>query len=379
MVKFLMFHNAYAGKKVLVTGNTGFKGSWLTVWLLSLGAEVYGLSNGVPSDPSMFEVLNLRDRITYFEIDIRQAEAVSAVIAQVKPDFLFHLAAQPIVRAAYADPLGTLGSNIMGTAHVLEGLRLSNHPCTAVMITSDKAYDNVEWVWGYRENDRLGGKDPYSASKGAAELVIKTYYHSYFKQPGSVVRIATGRAGNVVGGGDWAAHRLVPDCFRQWGAGQTVEIRNPQSTRPWQHVLEALGGYLHLGQQLSVRPELHGEAFNFGPNTQKNYTVREVLEEVRQHWQFDGVVDPVRYVENKGVREDGLLKLNCDKAQFELNWSAVLDFQELARLTASWYYQFYRVANADMFRFTQDQLTEYAGLAAERHAAWAVLEGQPEH
>lgn len=366
-----MFENIYQGKKVLVTGNTGFKGSWLTVWLLSLGADVYGISNGVPSEPSMFEVLNLRERMTYFEKDVRDAEAVSQIIAEVKPDFVFHLAAQPIVRTAYADPLGTISSNVMGTAHVLDALRLVNHPCVAVMITSDKAYDNVEWIWGYRENDRLGGKDPYSASKGAAEIIIRTYYQSYFRHPQSNVRVAVGRAGNVVGGGDWAANRLVPDCFRQWGTGQSVEIRNPVSTRPWQHVLEALGGYLNLGQQLATRPELNGEAYNFGPANQRSYTVREVLEQLRQNWTFDGQGEAVRYVENTGVREDGLLRLNCDKALLELNWNALLTIEELARLTARWYYAFYREADADMFAVTTEQLGEYVALAAERGAQWA--------
>ncbi|MBX3062089.1 MAG: CDP-glucose 4,6-dehydratase [Anaerolineae bacterium] len=365
-----MFKNAYHGKKVLVTGNTGFKGSWLTVWLLNLGAQVYGLSNGAPSEPSMFEALKLREHITYFEYDVNNLKAVVDVVASVQPDFIFHLAAQPIVRTSYIDPVNTLATNIMGTAHVLEAVRLSNHPCTLIMITSDKAYDNVEWVWGYRETDRLGGKDPYSASKGGAELVIKTYYHSYFKLPESKVRLVSVRAGNVVGGGDWAANRLIPDCFRQWGIGETVEIREPEATRPWQHVMEALGGYLHLGQQLSVRPELNGEAYNFGPMGEKNYTVRDVLEELRRNWNFEGQEAPVRYVEKLGFHEAGLLKLNCDKAMFDLKWHTILTLEELGCLTTNWYFQYYRDAKADMFQLTRDQLEEYAQLAAERGCAW---------
>lgn len=366
-----MFNSAYQGKKVLVTGNTGFKGSWLTVWLLNLGAKVYGLSNGVPSQPSMFEVLKLREQISYFEHDINDLEAVKRVVAEVKPDFIFHLAAQPIVRTSYLNPVETLATNIMGTANILEAVRLSDHACTMVLITSDKAYDNVEWVWGYRETDRLGGKDPYSASKGAAELVIKTYYHSYFKSPTSKVRLVSGRAGNVVGGGDWAANRLIPDCFRQWGTNQTVEIREPEATRPWQHVMEALGGYLHLGQQLSERPELNGEAYNFGPMTERNYTVRDVLEELRKNWKFDDLPEPVRYVVNTSFHEAGLLKLNCDKAMFDLKWHTLLTMEELGEITSTWYYQHYRGKDVDMFALTQKQLEDYGKLAAARGISWA--------
>ncbi|MBX3063578.1 MAG: CDP-glucose 4,6-dehydratase [Anaerolineae bacterium] len=365
-----MFSSIYQGKKVLVTGNTGFKGSWLTVWLLSLGADVYGLSDGVPSDPAMFDVLDLRHRITYFERDVSDLDAVKSVVDEVQPDFIFHLAAQPIVRTSYVDPVATLKINILGTAHILEAARQANRPCNIVMITSDKAYDNVEWVWGYRETDRLGGKDPYSASKGAAELVIKTYYHSYFKLPESKVRVVSVRAGNVVGGGDWAANRLVPDCFRQWGIGRSVEIREPEATRPWQHVMEALGGYLRLGQQLHERPELNGESYNFGPNMEENFSVRALLEALRNHWEFDSIEEPVHYVENKSFHEAGLLKLNCDKALFDLKWRTILSIDELARLTASWYFHFYRNPNCDMFALTRDQLEEYTLLAAERHAVW---------
>lgn len=361
-----MFNNVYRGKKVLVTGNTGFKGSWMTVWLLHLGADVYGLSNGVPSTPSMFEALNLRTRISYFEHDVADLNAVRDVILKVKPDFIFHLAGQPIVRTAYADPVGTFATNVMGTANILEAVRQSNHPCRLILITSDKVYDNVEWKWGYRENDALGGKDPYSASKAGAELAIKTFFHSYFKMPDSNVHLVVCRAGNVIGGGDWAAHRLVPDCFRQWGAGQTVDIREPNATRPWQHVMDAICGYLHVGQQLAVRPELNGEAYNFGPNTERNYSVRDVLTVLQRHWKFaDGEV-PVRYVENTSRYEAGLLKLNCDKASFDLKWHAQLNLEQTARMTAEWYYTYYREQGADLFAFTQRQLDEFASIAAEQ-------------
>ncbi|MBX3083011.1 MAG: CDP-glucose 4,6-dehydratase [Anaerolineae bacterium] len=372
-----MFNNVYRGKKVLITGNTGFKGSWLTVWLLNLGADVYGISNEVPTTPSMFETLKLRERISYHEHNITDFNAVRDLINKVKPDYIFHLAGQPIVHTAYVDPIGTFATNVMGTAHILEAVRQSNHPCKMVLITSDKVYDNVEWKWGYRETDPLGGKDPYSASKAGAEMAIKTFYHSYFKLPESKAQLVVCRAGNVVGGGDWAAKRLVPDCFRQWGAEQTVEIREPRATRPWQHVMEALSGYLHVGQQLTERPELNGEAYNFGPNTEKNYSVREVLEVLRKYWEFDGAQEPIRYVENNKYHEAGLLKLNCDKVNFDLKWHAILSLEELGRMTAEWYFAFYRGKGTDMFAYTQAQLAEYTKLAMERDCVWAQPVAEP--
>jgi CDP-glucose 4,6-dehydratase len=367
-----MFKNVYQGKKVLVTGNTGFKGTWLTIWLQKLGAQVYGISERVPTTPSMFELCHLRDSITYMEHNVNDLAAITARIAEVKPDFVFHLAAQPIVKTAYDDPVGTMMTNIMGTAHVLEALRLSNHPCTAVMITSDKCYDNVEWVWGYRETDHLGGKDPYSASKGAAELMIKTYYHSFFAKKDSNVRLVSGRAGNVIGGGDWADFRLVPDSFRQWGSHQTLEIRAPRSTRPWQHVLEPLSGYLHAGEQLFHRAELNGETYNFGPSVEKSYSVQELLELLKQHWDFGDLQEPIRVIENPNFKEAGLLKLNCDKALYDLAWKATLNIEEVAEMTAAWYYEYYRGDQAAMLAVTNRQLTQYENLAAERKIAWAL-------
>ncbi len=366
-----MFNDVYQGKKVLVTGNTGFKGAWLTVWLLQLGADVFGISNEVPTTPAMFDLCGLRERITYFEHDINDLAAVERRIAEVRPDFVFHLAAQPIVRISYDDPVGTLATNIMGTAHVLEALRRSNHPCTAVMITSDKCYDNVEWVWGYRETDAVGGRDPYSASKGGAELVIKTYYHSFFSRPDSNVRVASTRAGNVIGGGDWAANRIVPDAFRAWGTEQTLEIRAPRATRPWQHVLEPLSGYLHLGAQLYQRKELNGEPYNFGP-VERSYSVRDLLAKLSTHWDFGALAQPIREVEPPGFHEAGLLKLNCDKALHDLGWLPTLNIDEVARLTSSWYKAHYRDHNPDMLAFTQAQLDEYGSIARSRNIVWAT-------
>ncbi len=358
-----MFNDIYRNKKVLVTGNTGFKGSWLTTWLLNLGADVCGISNGIPSNPSMFETLRLKERIRYYQSDVRDYGSVRDIIDKERPDFIFHLAAQPIVSVSYDDPIDTFSTNVLGTASILDALRKINYKCVAVMITSDKCYDNVEWCWGYRETDHLGGKDPYSASKAAAEMVIKTFYHSYFKanNPVSVVSV---RAGNVIGGGDWAASRIVPDCFRAWANRQVVTIRSPQSTRPWQHVLEPLSGYLRAGQMVSNRPEYSGQAYNFGPPSEQTHTVLELLEEISLHWDFDGTYEKFVINQNAAFHEAGLLKLNCDKALFDLGWLSTLDFNQMASLTAEWYNTFYNM-DADMFALTCSQIAQYA-LAGKR-------------
>jgi CDP-glucose 4,6-dehydratase len=282
---------------------------------------------------------------------------------------VFHLAAQPIVSYSYENPLETLTTNVIGTANVLEALRVLNRPCTAIMITSDKCYDNVEWVWGYKETDALGGKDVYSGSKGAAELVCKSYYHSFFKKENSQVRMATARAGNVIGGGDWALDRIVPDCMRAWSEGKIVEIRSPKATRPWQHVLEPLSGYLLLGQALYRDVELNGESFNFGPKAEHNHTVQELLEDLSRQWQFSEVSQAYRITGNIAFHEAGLLKLNCDKALSVLRWKPTLDYDKLIDFTGGWYYSFYR-ENADMYDFTIMQLEEYFQQARKQKLIW---------
>ena len=369
MVKNPLFGGVYAGKKVLITGNTGFKGSWLTVWLLQLGAKVYGISRDIPTQPSLFESLNLRERIKHYEADVRDSDMVCHIIDEVQPDFVFHLAAQPIVSYSYENPVETLTTNIIGTTNVLEALRLSNHPCTAVMITSDKCYDNVEWIWGYKETDALGGKDIYSGSKGAAELVCKSYYHSFFKKETSCVRMVTARAGNVIGGGDWALDRIVPDCMRAWSEGKIVEIRSPHATRPWQHVLEPLSGYLVLGQALYNNAQLNGENFNFGPKAEHNHTVQELLEDLSKRWHFDDASKAYQVTGNSPFHEAGLLKLNCDKALSLLRWTAVLDYETLIDFTGNWYYQYYR-QSTDLFALTTRQISEYEESAKKQRQAW---------
>jgi CDP-glucose 4,6-dehydratase len=260
-----MFSSIYKNKKVLVTGHTGFKGSWLTTWLLKLKANVIGISKDIPTHPSMFEELNLEEKIKHYQEDIRNLSKMSEIILDEKPDFLFHLAAQSLVSVSYDDPIETISSNLLGTANILEALKISNHKCTSIIITSDKAYENVEQIWGYKEDDKMGGRDIYSGSKGAAELIIKSYYHSFFKNKESNITLAIGRAGNVIGGGDWAKDRIVVDCMKSWSDNKSVEIRSPKATRPWQHALEPLSGYLNLGQVLCEDGGLHGESFNFGP------------------------------------------------------------------------------------------------------------------
>jgi len=364
-----MFADVYRNKKVLVSGHTGFKGSWLTTWLLKLGADVVGISKDIPTHPSMFEELQLQSKIKHYEEDVRDLSTMVEIIAQEKPDFLFHLAAQPIVSTSYSEPIETISSNVMGTANILEALKRSNHKCTAIIITSDKAYDNVEQVWGYKENDQMGGKDIYSGSKGAAELIIKSYYHSFFKQKDSRIKLAVGRAGNVIGGGDWAKDRIVVDCMQAWSQGEAVEIRSPQATRPWQHVLEPLSGYLNLGAALYNDAKLHGEAFNFGPRAEQNHTVKQLLEDLSLYWDFQNVNDAFQVTDNIPFHEAGLLKLNCDKALFYLQWQANLEYKETIRFTSEWYYDFYK-NGADMLEKTLLQIQEYETKAQSRGLAW---------
>ena len=364
-----MFKGYYSGKKVLVTGHTGFKGCWLTAWLLKLGAEVVGISKDVPTDPAMFVELGLAERICHRVADIRDLPAMQAIIREERPDFVFHLAAQAVVSVSYVDPVETMTSNVIGTMNLLESLRTVDHPCVAVFITSDKCYDNVEWVWGYRETDALGGKDVYSGSKGAAELIIKSYLHSFFMAPNHPVRIGVGRAGNVIGGGDWAKDRIVVDCMRAWSEGRSVEIRSPSATRPWQHVLEPLSGYLTLGAALARTGDLHGGVFNFGPRAEQNRTVVELLSDLGAHWGFLRTEDAYRVTGNIPFHEAGLLKLCCDKALFYLKWAPNLGYPEMIQMVSEWYYAYYH-EHGDMYSLTLDQIATYERFAEERNRAW---------
>ncbi|MFV1984637.1 MAG: CDP-glucose 4,6-dehydratase, partial [Thiohalomonadales bacterium] len=357
------------GKKVLITGNTGFKGSWLTLWLLRLGANVVGLSIDIPSNPSNHEACNISDKIRDNRIDIRNSKDIERLIVEHQPDFVFHLAAQALVRPSYEHPLDTFTINSIGTANLLNALRLTDKKLSVVMITSDKCYDNVEWSWGYRETDRLGGIDPYSASKGMAELVIRSYVGSYFVGENNKIHLGIARAGNVIGGGDWAQDRIVPDCMESWSKEKKVEIRSPNSTRPWQHVLEPLSGYLSLAADLSNSNQHHGHAYNFGPPGNQNYSVADLLNEMKKYWRNVKWKDISQ--DQQHLHEAGLLKLNCDKVLHDLNWLPTLNFEETVEMTVDWYKCFYDNKNQSMYEYSINQINKYMQIANDRDMVWA--------
>jgi CDP-glucose 4,6-dehydratase len=358
----MSFAETYRGRRVLVTGHTGFKGAWLAEWLLSLGAEVTGFALPPPTVPALFEQLGLAGRLRHGLGDVRDLAAVRAAVEEARPEFVFHLAAQSLVRLSYQQPVETYATNVMGTVNVLEAVRLAGRPCSVVAVTTDKCYENKEWVHSYREEDPMGGHDPYSSSKGAAEIAIAAYRRSFFSAAGSPVRVASARAGNVIGGGDWAADRIVPDCIRALQRGASIPVRNKIATRPWQHVLEPLSGYLWLGVALAAgRPEEVGAegvgsqgsgvsrrgktdgfrfppaayagAFNFGPAITSNRTVAELVQEVVRHWpgRWEDRSDP------RAVHEAGLLNLSADKAFHLLQWRPVWGFAETIARTVEWY------------------------------------------
>ena len=365
-----MFDNIYKDKKVLVTGHTGFKGSWLTTWLLKLGADVYGLSDKVPTKPAMFDILELEQYIDHSIIDIRNYDEVFERIKEVQPDFIFHLAAQAIVSVSYQDPLSTISTNVFGTAVLLEAVRKWEGSCICVIVTSDKCYENVEWIWGYKETDQLGGRDIYSGSKGAAEAIFHAYFCSFFNDEDCNKRVASARAGNVIGGGDWAKDRVIVDCVRNWSNGDRVEIRSPGATRPWQHVLEPLSGYLALGLSLYKSRELCGESFNFGPRFDKSKTVVDLIRDLSKIW-FDKVKDAYCITDNIPFHEAGLLKLNCEKALYQLDWEATLNYEECVQFVGEWYVNYYN-KKGDMMRCTNNQIAAYEDYAYSRRRSWAA-------
>lgn len=365
-----MFNNIFKDKVVLVTGNTGFKGSWLSIWLVHLGAKVIGVSDSELSAPSNFSVSRVSGVIEDYRLDIKDSDSIKNLIVDVQPDFIFHLAAQALVRLSYESPVETIVTNSIGSVNVLNALREIEKKVVAVMITSDKAYDNVEWVWGYKETDRLGGKDPYSASKGMAELAIRSYIDSYFNKKNSNIRVAIARAGNVIGGGDWATDRIVPDCMKAWSNNEIVKIRSPHSTRPWQHVLEPLSGYLCLAENLYHNNKLAGEAYNFGPRADQNDSVSSLIDEMSLYWdqiKWKDVSD-----ETTSLHEAKLLKLNCDKALADLKWHSNLIFKDTIQMTVEWYKEFYKNQNKSMYNFTIDQIKSYSEIAKKNNLCWST-------
>ena len=358
------FGGHYRGRRVLVTGHTGFKGSWLTRWLHRLGAEVHGLALDPTEDQRLFADAELSACLTTdHRIDLRNAASVADVVARVAPQYVFHLAAQPLVRLSYAIPRETFEVNVIGTATILDAVLAVGGPCNVVCVTTDKCYENREWEHAYRETDAMGGYDPYSASKGCAELLIASYRRSFTADATHPVRIASARAGNVVGGGDWAADRIVPDVFRAAAAGSPVPIRNRTATRPWQHVLEPLGGYLHLGSMLdgaggsrrpAVTPEQCTEGFNFGPTIESNRTVAELVEALGEHLPLQ-IVDAS---EPNAPHEAGRLNLSIDRATHRLGWRPVWDFETTIEVTAEFYVDQQR--GIDAASLMDRQLRRYA-------------------
>lgn len=345
--------NIFKNKKIFITGNTGFKGSWLSLWMISIGAKVYGYSKNIPTNPSLYRSLNLEKHIIQTYADIRNKKKLKKKILQIKPDFIFHLAAQSIVKDSYENPSYTWETNTFGTINLIETFKDLKNKCVAVLITSDKSYKNLELKRGYSEDDILGGKDPYSASKASADIAIYSYINSYFLNNKNV-KIATARAGNVIGGGDWSKDRLVPDCMNSWSKGEKILIRNPKSTRPWQNVLEALSGYLFLAYNLKKNDKFHGEVFNFGPNTKSNYSVLHILNYIKKRLpNFEWMIKSNK----KKFYESKLLKLNCNKALKKLKWKSVLNIHEIVEYLTSWYDGYYK--KIDMFNFSINQIKKF--------------------
>ena len=362
----MSFWNCYKGKKVLVTGHTGFKGSWLAIWLKQLGAEVYGYALEPYSEMDNFVTCGLESEIHHQIGDVRDSSKLLAYFNEVQPDIAFHLAAQPLVLLSYADPVGTFETNLMGTVNFFEAVRKTPSVKVAINVTSDKCYDNNEWVWGYRENDPMGGKDPYSASKGCSELITTSYLHSFFKNDGACL-VASARAGNVIGGGDWAENRIVPDYFRAFKKNEKLLVRNPDATRPWQHVLEPLSGYLNLGAALYLKGNKFIGGWNFGPEDTANYSVKDLIDQMLLIDATGGYIIPE--LEAK-PHEATLLKLDISKAVNYLKWRPVLSFTETAAFTVSGYKD--DLEGKNMLEKRNNQIKQYSARATEKQIAWAV-------
>lgn len=342
----------WKGKRVLITGHTGFKGSWLAFWLKTLGADVCGYALAPETQPNLFETLRLESEIQSVNGDIRDLENFDKVLKKFQPEIVFHLAAQSLVRKSYRAPVETYTTNVIGTINVLEAARTVDSVKAVVIITTDKVYENKEWLWAYRENERLGGFDPYSNSKACAELAVSAYRNSFFAE--SECLIATARAGNVIGGGDWSEDRLLPDVFRSLIFGQRLEIRNPHSVRPWQHTLEPLAGYMKLAEKLWAGERAFAESWNFGPSDEDSKPVGWILDEIKRVWE-----EPVNWEIAEGLQphEARLLRLDSAKAKSELEWLPKLTLNEAVNLTAEWYRAF--KDKKDLIELTAKQINFY--------------------
>jgi CDP-glucose 4,6-dehydratase len=345
------------GKRVLLTGHTGFKGSWLSIWLQSMGAQVVGYALSPPTNPSLFEVADVGEGMTSIIGDIRDLAHLRGIFAEHSPEIVFHMAAQPLVRYSYIEPVETYSTNVMGTVYLLEAVRGADSVKAVVNVTSDKCYENREWAWGYRENEAMGGHDPYSNSKGCAELVTAAYRNSYFhpeKYKEHGVALATGRAGNVIGGGDWANDRLIPDIMRALTQGKPVNIRNPLSIRPWQHVLEPLSGYLLLAQKLYEEGTGYAEGWNFGPNDEDAKPVQWIVEGLTKSWGEDA---SWLWDDGDHPHEAHYLRLDCSKAKMRLNWSPKWQLDETLGRLVDWQKKYQQDSN--MKKTTLEQITDY--------------------
>jgi CDP-glucose 4,6-dehydratase len=352
--------NRFKDKKVLITGSTGFKGSWLSIWLNELGAEVYGYALRPKNELDNFVQCKLEEKIDQTYADITDFKQLKETVETISPDYIFHLAAQALVIDSYEDPLETLQTNVMGTANILQAAKNCSNLKSVVAITSDKCYENNEQVWGYRENDELGGADPYSASKACAELVIKSFRQSFFQNSNAAV--VSVRAGNVIGGGDWSANRLIPDIFKNQREGTVFKIRNPNATRPWQHVLEPLSGYLQLALKTAESKKIEG-AWNFGPSTYRHFSVMDVVKEINKTTSLSFETDDKKTKHH----EANLLKLDITKAANELNWLPQLSFEETIRYTVDGYLE-----NENTYTQRKKQIGDYTLLAKTNKTTWAL-------
>lgn len=359
--------NFWRGRRVFLSGHTGFKGGWLLVLLRELGAEVYGFAIEPPTSPSLFGLLALENFCTHRLGDIRDLAAVDAAMQEARPEVVIHMAAQSLVRHSYTNPVETYAVNLMGTVNVLDACRRADRLRSAVMVTTDKCYENVNWVWGYRENDRLGGADPYSNSKATCELAVESYRHSFFnpdRHGDHGVGLASARAGNVIGGGDFAFDRLIPDAVRAFMADKPLAIRNPLAIRPWQHVLEPLTGYLRLAERLFDDPS-SAQGWNFGPPTEDNASVELVADRFAACW---GAGAAWEQDSSEQPHEAFTLKLDSTKARVTLGWKPRLALDDALRLTADWYRRVLR-ENADPLALTEEQVRAYRALASEAQGA----------
>jgi CDP-glucose 4,6-dehydratase len=371
-----VFGDFYRGKTVLVTGHTGFKGSWLCTWLLHLGAKPIGYALAPPSDPSNFAVSRLAGRMVDLRADVRDRAELEAAIDRYRPQLIFHLAAQALVRPSFEDPAVTFETNLMGTVNVLDVARSCPSLEAVICITSDKCYENQEWIWGYRETDKLGGHEPYGVSKACAELAIAVYQDPRFQKRANPDRqdpvpIVSTRAGNVIGGGDWATDRLVPDIVRSIAGNQDIVIRCPGATRPWQHVLEAVSGYLWLGKRLAENPRSVARSYNFGPQlTAHGVPVAQIVERMLAAWQ--GTQSKLVIQADQSGAESALLRLDCSRADHDLGWTAAWDVDETVRQIVDWYRAYYQDPESDMFDRSVRQIETYIQAAREKDLAWTV-------